>query len=134
MRRSHPFRGKGERGATQIEFVLTLFLVFLTLFFVFELCMMIYAYTTLAGAANEGLRYAITHSGDISGTQAKVVTYARLSGQNITTSDVAVTFPDGSSEPPHRVRITVSKSYATFTRFFTVAPTLRAYAEGRAVY
>ena len=125
---------KDERGATQIEFVLTLFLVMLTLFFVWELCMVIYAYTVIAGAANEGLRYAVVHSGDTAGAQARVVSYAKMSGQNITTSDVSVTYPDGSSAPPNRVAVTVTHDYLPFIRLFAPVPHLRAYAQGRMVY
>jgi Flp pilus assembly protein TadG len=137
MRRTLPNRARrGERGASQIEFALTLIIVMMLLFFIWELCMVVYAYTALSGAAHEGVRFAIVHSNDTDGslTKAHVVEYAKFSMQRITESDVTVTFPDGDSNPPNRVRVRITYTYVPFTRFFTTAPTLKAYAEGRVVF
>ena len=128
--------GQHQRGATQMEFALTLLLVFLLVFFIWELSMVIYAHTALAGAANEGVRFAIVHSNDTDGslTKAHVVQYARLSLQRIDTTDVTVSYPDGNSDPPNRVIVSITYTYAPITRFFTTAPTLKAYAQGRIVF
>ena len=137
-------RRRSERGAAQIEFALTLMLVMLLIFFIWEMCMIVYAYTALSGAANEGLRYAMVHGTPagcatdtatlIADTKTHVVDYAKFSLQKITADNVTVTFPDGSCAAPNRVTISISYTYVPFTRFFTTVPTLRAYAEGRVVF
>lgn len=145
MRPFTTIRRRGnQRGAAQIEFVLTFMLVMLVLFFIFELCMIVYAYTALAGAANEGLRYAIVHGAPAgcatdtttltANTKTHVVEYARLSLQRITADNVDVSFPDGSCAAPNRVSIRITYAYVPFSKFFTTVPQLRAYAEGRVVY
>jgi len=45
--------------------------------FVFELGWLMYTYTVMADAVNEGVRYAMVHAGgDVAGTQAKVKAFA----------------------------------------------------------
>lgn len=55
------FRGKGERGATMVEFALS-FLLFLALVVgIFEGGRLVWTYETLAHAARQGARFAIVH-------------------------------------------------------------------------
>src|SRR5207245_1905946 len=85
-------------------------------------------------AANEGVRYAIVHSGaDPTGTQTKVQTFAAASMHDVTAISIAVTAPDGSYTPPNRVRVTVTYAYAPFLPKYIGAATMTTYAEGRMV-
>lgn len=108
--------------------------IFMVVFWVFELGWLMYTYSVMADAANEGVRYAIVHSGgDVSGTQAKVTAFAGTSIHNISALSVSVTPPDGSYAPPNRVRVTVTYVYIPYLPRFITAPTMHTYAEGRMV-
>jgi Flp pilus assembly protein TadG len=101
-------------------------------FWIFELGQLMYTYSVLADAANEGVRYSIVHSGgDVSGTQSRVTIFARTSMHNVSAMTTSVTFPDGSAAPPNRVRVSVTYTYIPYLGSF--APTTKAYAEGRMV-
>lgn len=122
-----------------IEFVIVFPVVFMLIWWIFELGWVMYSCSVMADAANEGVRYAIVHSGgDPSGTQARVKTFAAASLHNTSAMSVSVTDPDGSYDPPNRVRVTVTYSYlpwisSAFTFFFATPPTINTYAEGRMV-
>ncbi len=108
--------------------------IFTVVFWIFELGWVMYTYSVLADAVNEGVRYAIVHSGgDVAGTRAKVKTFAGASLHNVNAISTSVTFPDGSSTPPNRVRVTVTYTYIPFLPKFITAPTMNTYAEGRMV-
>ena len=103
-------------------------------FSVFELSWLMYTYTVLADAANEGVRYAIVHSGaDPVGTQAKVKAFASTSMHDVSAISVSVTPPDGTYTPPNRVRVSVTYTYIPFLPRFITAPTIHSFAEGRMV-
>ena len=54
--------------------------IFTVVFWIFELGWVMYTYAVMADAANEGVRYAVVHSGgDVTGTKAKVTTFAQTS-------------------------------------------------------
>lgn len=109
--------------------------IFTVLFGVFEMCALMYTYSVIADAAHEGARYAIVHSGgDVSGTQARVMTFAQMSMHDVSGISTSVTFPDGSTAPPNRVRVTVAYSYVPWlNNVLSTVPTMHAYAEGRMV-
>ena len=108
--------------------------IFTVVFWVFELGWLMYTYSVLADAANEGVRYAMVHSGgDPAGTQAKVKTFAATSLHNVSAISVSVTPPDGSYAPPNRVQVTVTYTYIPYLPKFITAPTMKSYAEGRMV-
>jgi Flp pilus assembly protein TadG len=108
--------------------------VFTVVFWVFELSWLMYTYVVLADAANEGVRYAVVHSGgDPTGTQSKVLAFAGTSLHNVSGATISVTFPDGDATPPSRVLVTVSYAYIPFLPQFITGPTMTAYAEGRMV-
>jgi len=93
-----------------------------------------YLYSVMAGAANEGVRYAIVHSGaDPSGTQTQVNNFAGMSLSDVSAVLVTVSDPDGGYAPPNRVRVTVTYSYVNSFAHLTLAPIMHAYAEGRMV-
>jgi len=108
--------------------------IFTAVLSVFELSWLMYTYSVLADAANEGVRYAIVHSGgDPAGTQAKVKTFAGASMHDVNAISTSVTFPDNSSAPPNRVQVTVTYTYIPFLPRFITAPTMHSFAEGRMV-
>jgi Flp pilus assembly protein TadG len=108
--------------------------IFSVVFWVFEVCWVIYTYTVLADAANEGVRYAIVHSGgDVTGTEAKVRTFAAISMHNVSGMTVSVTFPDTATTPPNRVRVAVRYSFIPYLPQYITGPTMDTWAEGRMV-
>lgn len=108
--------------------------IFTVVFWVFEVCWVMYTYTVLADAANEGVRYSIVHSGgDSSGTVSKVKAFASTSMHDVSAMTVAVAFPDGDTIPPHRVTVTVTYTFVPYLSNFITAPTIQTYAEGRMV-
>jgi len=125
--------GRSEKGVTLIESALTFGLVITVIFFSWEFCMLIYTYTVLAEAANEGVRYAMVHSSDSSGAADVVKTYAAYSLHDVSGIDVSVTYPDGNSSPPARVAVKVTYIYVPYLETI-VTPKLTTFAEGRLLY
>jgi len=108
--------------------------IFTVVFWIFELGWLMYTYAVMADAANEGVRYAIVHSGgDTSGTQARVKTFAGTSLHNVNALSTSVTFPDGTAAPPNRVRVAVTYTYIPWLSQFITTPTMHTYAEGRMI-
>jgi Flp pilus assembly protein TadG len=119
-----------------IETGLMIIVMALVSFFIFELGELLYTYSVMANAANEGVRFAIVQSGggDANGTtKAKVKNFATTSMHDVSAITVTVSAPDGSYAPPNRVRVTVSYVYVPYLPKFMDAPTMTAYAEGRMV-
>src|SRR5207253_3731662 len=115
MRERTHLRLQGQRGQALIESLLMLVVIITVVLWVFELGWLMYTYSVLADAANEGVRYAIVHSGgDATGTQTTVKTFAGTSLHNVSAMPIAVTFPDGSAAPPNRVRVTVTYTYVPY--------------------
>lgn len=108
--------------------------IFTVVFWVFEIGWLMYTYTVMADAANEGVRYAIVHSGgDPTGTQSKVKTFAQASLHNTSGISVAVSFPDSNSAPPNRVRVIVTYTFVPWLSGYISTPTMKTYAEGRMI-
>jgi len=127
-------RRKQQRGQSLVETAIMTVVILTVVFSVFELGWLMYTYSVLADAANEGVRYAIVHSGgDPTGAQAKVKTFAGTSMHNVSAISTSVTFPDGSTAPPNRVRVTVTYTYIPYLPKFITAPTMHTFAEGRMV-
>ncbi len=134
MRPRTQTRWRGQRGQSLVETAVMIVVIFMVVFWIFELSWLMYTYSALADAVNEGVRYAIVHSGgDPAGTQAKVKTFAATSLHNVSAISVSVTPPDGSYAPPNRVRVTVTYTYIPWLPKFITAPTMKTYAEGRMV-
>src|SRR6476660_4014695 len=134
MRAKMHTRWRRQRGQSLVETAIMMVVILTTVFSVFELGWLMYTYSSLADAANEGVRYAIVHSGgDPSGTQAKVKTFAGTSMHDVRALATSVTFPDGSAAPPNRVRVAVTYSYIPYLPKFSMAPTMHTVAEGRMV-
>lgn len=113
-----------QAGQAMVEFVLVIVFLFILFISVIQTILMMYAYTTLANAAKEGVRYAVVHgtgrnkancSGpgnpfvtpaltctDSTGAniQATVTNFGGLSFQNVATSDVTVCYDPDNASPP----------------------------------
>jgi Flp pilus assembly protein TadG len=127
-------RWRDQRGQSLLETAIMIPVIFVVVFWTFELGWLMYTYSVLANAANEGVRHAMVHSGgDAGGTQALVKNFASTSLHDVSAISVAVAFPDGSAAPPNRVQVTVTYTYIPFLQVFAIAPTMRTYAEGRMV-
>src|SRR2546425_8202887 len=134
MRERTHLRLQGQRGQALIESLLMLVVIITVVLWVFELGWLMYTYSVLADAANEGVRYAIVHSGaDPAGTQAKVKAFASTPMHDVSAISVSVTPPDGTYTPPNRVRVSVTYTYIPFLPRFITAPTIHSFAEGRMV-
>jgi Flp pilus assembly protein TadG len=134
MRLGTQARWRRQRGQSLLETALMIVIIFTVVTWVFEIGQLMYTYTVLGDAANEGVRYSIVHSGgDTAGTTARVKSFAGTSMHDVTSISVTVTAPDGNYNPPNRVRVKVSYTYVPSLKVFTTPPTLTAYAEGRMV-
>jgi Flp pilus assembly protein TadG len=134
MGRGRQARWHHQRGQSLVETALMIVVILTIALWTFELGWLMYTYTVLADAANEGVRYAIVHStGDPAGTQAKVKAFAGASMHDVSALTTSVTFPDSSAVPPNRVRVTVTYTYVPFLPKSISAPTMTTYAEGRMV-
>jgi Flp pilus assembly protein TadG len=135
MRAKPHRRWRRQRGQSAAEMTMMLLVIFMVVFWIFELAWVMYTYSVLADAANEGVRYAVVHSGgDVAGTQATVKAFAATSLHNISAMpNPSVTFPDGNATPPNRLRVTVTYTYIPYIPSAIVAPIMHAYAEGRMV-
>jgi Flp pilus assembly protein TadG len=134
MRLGQPIRLHDETGSSLLETALMIVVIFVVVFWVFELGWLMYTYAVLADAANEGVRYAVVHSGgDAAGIRTTVKNFAATSLHDVTGVSTSITFPDGSATPPNRVCVSVTYTYVPFLKSFIEAPTMHTYAEGRMV-
>jgi Flp pilus assembly protein TadG len=126
--------GRNQRGQALLETPFMFIVIFMVVFWVFELGWLMYTYSVLADAAYEGVRHAVVRSGgDTTGTQNTVKTFAAASLHNVSAVAVSVTFPDGNAQPPNRIRVTVTYTYVPYLPNYIFAPTMHTYAEGRMV-
>ena len=127
-----------ECGQTLLETGFMLLVIFMVVFWVIEMCGMIYTYATIANAAEEGVRYGIIASGVVA-NDSRIVTrvknFAGASMHNMSQISVQVTLPDGASTPPDRVVVTVSYTFVPWLNSLIIKNPLvmTAYAEGRIV-
>ena len=136
-----------DRGVAAVEFALTATFVMFVIFFICEMVMLLYTYNVIAGAAKEGVRYAIVHgsgnsalctppcegtcSSGVACVQSVVQTYAQASFHDLTGMIVTVSYPDGSTQTPSRVRVEVSYPYQPIFALGWSPPVVNAAAEGR---
>ncbi|MGI9101717.1 MAG: TadE/TadG family type IV pilus assembly protein [Terriglobales bacterium] len=143
MRRTTKTRGR-QRGQATAEAAITIIIVFVVVFWVFELSMLMYTYSVISDAANEGVRHAIVTSGgggtgtqtcggSPSGTAQVVCNFAKLSLHNTSALSVTVTLLDTTATPPHRIQVHVSYAYVPYLPKFIGSPTMSAYAQGAMV-
>jgi Flp pilus assembly protein TadG len=133
-RRRIPTRLRGQRGQSLLETAMMVVIIFTVVFWIFELGWLMYTYSVMANAANEGVRYAIVHSGgDPSGAKARVKTFAATSLHDISGISVDVVPLDVDFAPPHRVAVTVTYTYVPWLNGFINTPTMSTYSEGRMI-
>src|SRR3984957_166843 len=105
MRLGTQARWRRQRGQSLLETALMIVIIFTVVTWVFEIGQLMYTYTVLGDAANEGVRYSIVHSGgDTAGTTARVKSFAGTSMHDVTSISATVSAPDGNYNPPNRVR------------------------------
>src|SRR6266511_3740275 len=132
-----------QRGATQVEFALSILTVVILIFWTFEMAMVVYTYSVLSDAAKEGVRYAIVHGSqngspsgpsDYSNVVSKVNSYAQLSLHDISAINVSPSYIDNDNDAPHRVSVTVTYTYVPYIKLPFTSPTITTSAQGRIVY
>ena len=121
-------RKSAQRGATIIEFALVTLLLMIVIFAGIEFDRMLLVYTSLADSARAGVRYAIVHGSDRTGTgdpasgpgntsyvDAKVRQYASAGTINTSVSalKVFVEYPV-NNKPGSLVKVTVKYLYDPF--------------------
>jgi Flp pilus assembly protein TadG len=127
--RAHGIHRSARRGSTIVEFSFIVVLLLLVIFAAIELDRMVFVYTCLADSAKAGIRYAIVHGNDRTGTGAngpsgpgadpiQVVTavknYARLMIKPSALT-VSVTYLDSKNTPGSRVKVLVQYAYDPYT-------------------
>lgn len=140
----------GECGSALLEFSLSVWMMLLVTFLIFEFSMTVYTYSVLGNAAREGVRYAVVHgtdSGSCSGpgsgcgdtTGSNIISvvngYAAVSFHDISGMTVTPSWPDGTSTPSSRVVVTIAYPYVPYLQVpgFN-PPSMKVTAEGRIVF
>jgi Flp pilus assembly protein TadG len=139
-------RRSARRGSTMIEFSLVALLLMITIFASFEFDRMVLAYTSLAHAARAGVRYAIVHGSNRTGTgdppsgpgntinvETVVKNFARTGTVDPATLAVAVAYPGGNT-PGSLVTITVTFPYHPFTTILPLNLNLTSTTQGIIVF
>ena len=127
----NPIRFRRQRGQSLLETAVMIVVIIIVVFWVFEVAWLMYTYTVMADAANEGVRYAIVHSGDEAGTKARVKAFATTSLHDTTNIGVNVTFT--GSTPPSSVQVSVSYTYVPWLNGLVSTPTMTTYAKGMTI-
>ena len=137
MKRRRQNDRNGDGGQSLVETALMLLVIFMVVFWIVEMCGVMYTYATIANAAEEGARYGMTSSAVVANDSriiTRVTNFAATSMHDVSAISVAVALPDGSSTPPNRVRVTVSYTYVPWLSNVITNPfVMSAYAEGRMV-
>ncbi len=150
LRRIPPLIANDETGSMLLEFSLSMWMLVLMTFLIFEFCMTVYTYSVLGNAAREGIRYAVVHGtdsglcsgpssgcGDSNGSNVTAVVngYAGVCFHDISGMTITPSWPDGTSTPSSRVVITITYPYVPYLDLpgFN-APTMQVTAEGRIVF
>lgn len=137
MKRRRKNDRNGDGGQSLVETALMLLVIFMVVFWIVEMCGVMYTYATIANAAEEGVRYGMTSSAVVANDSriiTRVKNFAATSMHDVSAISVAVALPDGSSTPPNRVKVTVSYTYVPWLSNVITNPlVMSAYAEGRMV-
>jgi Flp pilus assembly protein TadG len=118
-----------EKGQTLIEFALVAFIFFIVIFAVIEMERMLLVYTTVANSARAGVRYAIVHGHDRTGSGANgpstptdysnvvnvVKNLAGVGALDTGKLTVTVNYIDGSNAPGSRISVKAVYPYDPFT-------------------
>jgi Flp pilus assembly protein TadG len=143
---------KRQAGQAAVEFALIIIFLMVFLLSFLEIVAMLYTYSALADSAKEGVRYGIVHGtlssacngpggaagvtcdASAAGVTTAVTTYANYSLHGAGAMTITPTYPDGTSTPSSRVRVTVSYPYQAFFGLGWPTITVNAAAEGRIMF
>jgi Flp pilus assembly protein TadG len=117
------------KGMALVEFALVAFVLFIVIFGIVEMERLLLVYTTLANAARGGVRYAIVHGSDRTGSgvngpssagstsniQNTVKALAGAGALNTASLVVTVNYLDGTNTPGSRVSVQAGYPYDPFT-------------------
>lgn len=158
LRILRPQSSRRQRGATMVEFSLTILTVIFVFFLLFELSLWIYCYNVMSDAAKAGVRYAIVHGSKVNAgirsgpSSGSVLTSCTASSSNATAVEdevkkwatfsiyptasisVAVCYMDGTNIAPARVQVRVSNPTTPFFSALWLTPPVKASAQGRIVF
>lgn len=134
-----------QRGSTIVEFALVIFLLMMLTFAGIEFDRMVLVYTTVAHATRTGVRYAIVHGSDRTGTgdpasgpgnttAVETVIKNFASGGLLKTSalNISVSYPT-NNKPGSKVIVTVTYPYDPFT-VLPLSVNLRSSTQGIIVF
>ena len=126
-----------RRGETMVEFALSVVLLLMVVFSVFESVRLLLAYTTVTNAAQVGTRYAIVHGNDDSAStstiQSVVINYLHTAPISAGNATITVSYPDANSctRPGCHVQISVSYPYDEWITYFKLPSfTVESTSEG----
>ena len=143
---------KRQAGQAAVEFALIIIFLMVFLLSFLEIVAMLYTYSALADSAKEGVRYGVVHGtlssacngpggtagvtcdATAAGVTTAVTTYAAYSLHGTGAMTVTPTYPDGTSTPSSRVRVTVSYPYQAFFGLGWPTITVNAASEGRITF
>jgi len=142
------WRTRGQRGAVQIEFALTIITIIFVMFWIWELILLTYTMNVLGDAAKEGVRVAIVQGSSTAAcptaaVQTRVRTFAAMSfndtsgmpAPTVRYLDPVAPFIPSVCSAPNRVRVEVTYQYKPFFNILPFAVvTLHSAAEGRIVF
>lgn len=144
-------RWKRNEGATMVEFSLVTILLVMVLLSLVEMGRLILVYTTMADAARAGVRYAMVHGGERSGSgssgpsgpasgtsctcpevQTVVNAFAGAGMVNTANLTTTVTYPDASNVAGSHVSVTVQYTYDPLIAYFapSLSTTLSSTSQG----
>jgi hypothetical protein len=142
-----PYR---EVGQATLEILVSLTVVFSLVFWLFELCMLVYTCSVLNSAAQQGVRYAIMHGIDssicsgpdtsctnqtpYSNVQAVVTNEASASLHNMSAMTVTVSYPDSTAAIGSPVAVKVTYTYVPYLNFPQLANALTFTSQGKILY
>ena len=113
---SDPHRGglRGQRGSAIVEFTLVSLLFFSLVFGLVEFGRALFAYSTIASAAREGVRYATVHGSESKqpATADNISAYVRTKAVGLNNVVVAVTWIPNNT-PGSTVRVQVRYTFTS---------------------
>lgn len=152
-------RRRSQRGASIVEFSLTIITVIFVFFLLFEFSLWVYCYNVMSDAAKAGVRYAIVHgskaadgyrsgpdtpgsvltsctasSANVDSVVGEVEKWASFSAYPTASISVTVCYMDGSNTAPGRVQVKVSNPTTPFFSALWLTPPIKATAQGRIVF
>ncbi len=140
-----------EMGQTAVEFALTVPVIILVIFGIFDFGRAVWYYNTLSEAAREGTRYAMVHGATSSSpvgpgassytapnrdTIVEGVVERYAFGMDVSQVTVLSTWPDGGNKSGQRVNVEVQYTYAPLTGVILggISIPLRSVAVASIVY